>query len=229
MPAHAEILAGVAQLAKQGTSPLPRAFEKIIYVGHSFGSLIGNLVNVKYPDLVDATILTGWSSDFLLPGIPDAIGLAPLPAQLVGPTRFGDLAVGYLAVSSEPGDVYAFFHQGEYDPAMQALDWARRGTLTLGEVLTFPFAIAAAPEYTAPMLVVTANYDAIFCNPTAGLLPPNCGTGLGNMLAQSGTLYPASNPYDWYIVPNAGHCWHLHYTAQDGFNASHAWLKQQGF
>ena len=229
MPAHAEVLASVARLAKQGTSPLPRAFEKVIYVGHSFGSLIGNLVNEKYPDLVDATILTGWSNTFLVSGVRDAIGIVALPAQLVDPMQFGDLAVGYMEVSSESGDVYAFFQQGGYDPAMQALDWKRRGTLTLGELLTFPFAIAAAPGYTLPVLVITAEMDAIFCNPTAGLLPPNCGTGSGNLLAQSASLYPAANPYDWYIVPNTGHCWQLHYNAPDGFNASHAWLEQQGF
>jgi pimeloyl-ACP methyl ester carboxylesterase len=229
MPAHAEVLAGVAQLARQGTSPLPRAFQKIIYVGHSFGSLIGNLVNTKYPDIVDATILTGWSNDFVVPGIPVALGLVTLPAQLVEPARFSNLPVGYLEVSSESGDIHAFFEQGKYDPRIQALDWARRGTLTLGEILTFPFAIASATGYNAPVFVVTAQQDTIFCNPTAGLLPPDCGTGPGNMLAQSADLYPAASVYEWYVVPNAGHCWQLHYTAQDGFNASHVWLEQQGF
>jgi pimeloyl-ACP methyl ester carboxylesterase len=83
MPAHAEIAHGVVQLAKAGTSPLPRAFDKVIYVGHSFGSLIGNLMNEKYPDAVDATVLTGWSDNFVIAGIPIALGLVTLPAPEV--------------------------------------------------------------------------------------------------------------------------------------------------
>jgi pimeloyl-ACP methyl ester carboxylesterase len=229
MPAHAEIAHRVIQLAKAGASPLPRAFDKVIYVGHSFGSLIGNLMNEKYPDAVDATILPGWSDNFAMAGIPIALGLVTLPAPVVDPAMFGDLSVGYLEVTSESGDIAAFFHEGDYDPALQTLDFARRGTLSVGEILTFPFATTEATEYKAPILVVTAEEDAIFCSLTAGLLPANCGTGEANMLAKSGSLYPAASVYDWYVVPNAGHCWHLHYAAQDGFNVSHEWLAGVGF
>ena len=228
-PAHAEIAYGIVQLAKAGTSPLPRAFGKVIYVGHSFGSLIGNMMNAKYPDAVDATVLTGWSSNFVLAGIPIAIGLQTLPAVLVDPAKYGDLAVGYLEVSSESGDVNVFFHAGAFDPAMQALDWISRDTLALGDLASFPFSTIEAPEYQAPVFVVTGGSDNIFCNPTALLLPPNCGNGDASILAVSGSLYPAARVYDWHVVPEAGHCWQLHYAAQDGFSASHDWLAEQGF
>lgn len=228
MPAHAEVCNSVAQLARAGTSPLPRAFDNVIYVGHSFGSLIGNLMNEKYPDAVNATILTGWSSNFVLAGIPIALGLLVLPAAIADPVKYGDLPVGYVEVTSEQGDTNAFF-AGGYDPTLQALDFKIRGTIAAGELVTFPFATTEATEYKEPVFVITGDNDHIFCSPTAGLLPPSCGTGATNMLKISGSLYPAASVYDWHVLPNTGHCWHLHYAAQEGFKASHDWLAKQGF
>lgn len=228
-PASAEVSNAVAQLAKQGASPLPRAFDKVIYVGHSFGSIIGNVMNAKYPDTVDATILTGWTDNFVVNGIPVALLMLTLPAQVVEPARFGHLPVGYLEVTSEPGDINAFFYKGTYDPQIQVYDFTHRGTLSLGEILTFPFVTTAAPNYKKPVFVITGKQDNIFCNPTVGLLPANCGTGPLNMLATSKPLYPAASIYDWYVLPNAGHCWQIHYAAQEGFKASHDWLASIGF
>jgi pimeloyl-ACP methyl ester carboxylesterase len=229
MPAHAEVANGLVQLARDGAAPLPRAFDKIIYVGHSFGSVIGNLFNAKYPHAVEATILTGYSSDFILSGIHTSLSLVPLPAEIVDPTTWNGLPPGYLESTSESGDVAAFFYEGWYDPALQALDYERRGTLTIGEALTFPLSTTEAPNYTSPVLVVSGQRDRIFCNPTVSILTPDCGTGPTNMLASSRSLYPAASIYGWHVVPDAGHCWQLHYTAQDGFNASHAWLAGLGF
>lgn len=186
-------------------------------------------MTVKYPDAMDGTILTGWTDNFVLAGIPVALRMVTLPAQAVNPAVFGHLDVGYMEVASEPGDINAFFYKGAYDPALQVVDYARRGTLTLGEILTFPFVTTAAPGYTAPMFVLTGQQDNIFCSPSIGLLPPNCGTGPNNMVAKSQAMYPAASVYDWYVLPNAGHCWHLHYSAKEGFKASHDWLESVGF
>jgi pimeloyl-ACP methyl ester carboxylesterase len=228
-PAHVEITNALIQAARAGTAPLPRAFDKIIYVGHSFGSLIGNLFNSKYPTALDATILTGWSNYFLVDVIPVAFTLLLLPASIVDPLRFGDLELCYLEATFEARDVAAFFLEGAYDPKLQALDYARRGLVTCGELVTMFFSLAEAREYAAPVLVVTGDEDDIFCNPLINLLPASCGSGPTSMLAQARALYPAASVYDWYAVPNAGHCWNLHYTAQKGFNASHAWLTGLGF
>jgi pimeloyl-ACP methyl ester carboxylesterase len=228
-PTHAEVAHSIVKQVRAGTSPFPRAFDQVIYVGHSFGSLVGNVFNEKYPDDVNATILTGWSSNFVLAGVPIALGLVVLPAQLLNPTEFGDLPIGYVEVSSEQGEINAFYYTGAYDPAMEAVDFASRQTIALGELATFPTATTEATGYTAPIFVVTGDEDAIFCSPAMGLLPPSCGTGPANVLEVSGTLYPHASVYDYYILPDAGHCWQLHYAAQNGFSASHDWLAKQGF
>lgn len=228
-PAHVEITHALIQAIRAGTDPLPRAFDKIIYVGHSFGSLIGNLFNNRYPTAVDATILTGWSNSLILTIVPVAAVFLLLPASIAEPARFGGLDLCYLEATLEAGEAPAFFLEGGYDPKMQALDYAQRGLVTCGEMVSLFFSVAETPEYTAPVLVVTGEEDDIFCNPLINILPANCGSGPTSILAQAKALYPAASVYDWYAVPEAGHCWNLHYTAQKGFNASHTWLTDQGF
>lgn len=60
----------IIQLARAGSPPIPRAFDKIITVGASMGSLALNYLNVNYPQDADATILTGFAKDWatVIPG-----------------------------------------------------------------------------------------------------------------------------------------------------------------
>jgi pimeloyl-ACP methyl ester carboxylesterase len=228
-PIHVEIANAIIQLARKGVSPLPHAFNKIIYVGHSIGSLIGNALNAQYPTAVDATILTGFSDNYLSGAIAVLPPCLPLPAQLVQPTRYANLAVCYLEFSSEAGDAAALFYPGGYDPSLQAFDYATRGTVTCGELLTIVSTLTEAPKYEVPIFVVTGQNDGVFCNPWSSIIAANCGTGSTSMLAQTQSLYPAASSYGWYAVPDSGHCWQLHYAAQQGFNASHTWLAEEGF
>jgi pimeloyl-ACP methyl ester carboxylesterase len=60
-----EILHQIIKAVKAGEiAPARRPFNKVILAGHSYGSIISNVLNEKYPDDVDATILTGFSSTF---------------------------------------------------------------------------------------------------------------------------------------------------------------------
>lgn len=42
-----------------------RGFGKVVYVGHSLGSIIGNALTVKYPGAVEGVVLTGFSKKVL--------------------------------------------------------------------------------------------------------------------------------------------------------------------
>lgn len=197
------------------------------YVGHSVGSLTGNNLNVKYPNDVDATILTGFSNNLPL-NLPVESYLAP--ANVEDPVRFGSLSLGYLEITSEPVMTSTFYYLGGYDPTLALFDFETRGTISVGEAVTLDYSIAIAPSYTAPIFVVTGEFDEIFCNPTiASNKTSNCKTRSGNILAQTNALYPSARPYTWYEVPNAGHDWQLHFTAQMGFRAAHDWLASVGF
>lgn len=84
-----------------------KSFDKVIYTGHSYGSICGNALAATYPKDVDTYILTGYTGEFAMGLVPLAAGIA-IPAKLVMP-RFADLAVGYLAQSVEPGRVYGLY------------------------------------------------------------------------------------------------------------------------
>lgn len=60
-PLSAAIIIELIKLARNGSVPgaSGRAFDKVVYVGHSAGSIIGNGLVQQVPDLIDATALTG--------------------------------------------------------------------------------------------------------------------------------------------------------------------------
>jgi hypothetical protein len=130
-----EIIHALVQMIRASpcTTYLPRTFSKIVYAGHSYGSLIGNGVNVKYPNDVDVTVLTGFSKTTIaFPGV--LTGAVPAPADTVNTAKYGTLPVGYLEATSESGMQFSFFgSSGSFDPALFTLDYSLRETLTVGE------------------------------------------------------------------------------------------------
>ncbi|KAI6712745.1 hypothetical protein JHW43_004712 [Diplocarpon mali] len=236
MPAQAATAHEMIKLARAGPaggSPFPRAFNNIIHVGCSMGSLAANVLNVQYPDDVNATILTGFSKTWVnvIPGFTLTAGL--IPAQLVQANKYGPLTQGYLLATSEAGVEYLLFYGPpgiNYDPVFIHQDYLNRGTLTLGEAASAAL-IPTASRYKGSLFVITGQEDAVFCGSLGfiGSGPGNCGNGAWSMLAQTQTLYPHASNYSYYAVPNAGHCWEHQYSAQDGFAVAHNWLAGRGF
>jgi hypothetical protein len=70
-PAQAATVHELVKLARAGASPFPRQFRNLIFVGASLGSIVGNVVNVQYPDDFNSTILSGFSKFWAnaVPGI----------------------------------------------------------------------------------------------------------------------------------------------------------------
>jgi pimeloyl-ACP methyl ester carboxylesterase len=60
-PIEVEVLHSIISQMRQGTIYSP-AFERIVYVGHSYGSYLGNHLAAIYPDDADDLVLTGWSA-----------------------------------------------------------------------------------------------------------------------------------------------------------------------
>lgn len=208
-----------------------RQFSKVIYAGHSYGSIIGNALTTNYPTNVEAIILTGWSSTFVSV-IPAVFGEAiVVPAALADPTRFGALPLGYLAADNQAG-IRALFWAGSYNETVFQSDYTHRGTITAAEAVTLPFGVTTSSGYTNPVLLASGQHDGIFCN-VLGLNLLLGGdvecAGLVDYLGGSRTLYPTARVFDTMVVPAAGHCWQLHYSAMDAFTGVHSWLAKQGF
>jgi pimeloyl-ACP methyl ester carboxylesterase len=208
-----------------------RKFSKVAYIGHSFGSVLGNSHSSTYPNDVDALILTGYTK-FIKPTLP-GIAVTPLalPAVLVS-SRYSDLDLGYMAMSYDAGRVSLLFtnDESEWPQEIIPLDRSTQDTVTVGEFISAIFSTDVANDYTGPVQVITGHKDQVFC----GISLPevtgetNCGEGDQNMIAQTGTLYPKAN-YSYVDIPSTGHVLNYHYTANQTFKAAHDFLKDHGF
>ncbi|GME44931.1 Alpha/beta hydrolase fold-1 [Neofusicoccum parvum] len=224
-PAHVEVAHQVVQALRRGDVG-GRAFSKISYVGHSYGSLIGNGLVARYPDDVDALILTGFTNA-LKPAIPGVV-VTPLaqPAPLVD-EKFRNLSLGYMAMSLELGARGLFYTntESEWDADVVHADWLSRGTYSLGEAISTLFVNDVADDFTKPVLILTGHKDQIFCGVALPLLGEADCTG---HFERTQALFPNAE-YSTREIANTGHCLNFHYSANETFTAAHDFLNSAGF
>ncbi|KAH6699741.1 hypothetical protein BKA61DRAFT_582913 [Leptodontidium sp. MPI-SDFR-AT-0119] len=206
IPAQIETIHELILKARAGTLPgpaTPRAFNKIVYVGHSLGSSLGNGLNVKYPEDSDATILTGFSNTLNGPFFGNSLAPTIVPAAT------------------------SFYYPGGYDPELLTLDYSLSGTVTLGELTSALLGSTVALRYQGPVFVVTGQHDSIFCNLPDPSPPANAPfetfscEPYSTVLSQTKALYPAAKSFQWFAPQNSGHCWHFHYEAYATFGVAH--------
>jgi len=91
-----EALNGVTYLLRRGQiSGINNIFNKVIHVGHSFGSIQSYWLSALYPNNTDGLVLTGWSANGN--SLPQTIAGWDLhSARLNQPYRFGNASVGVL-------------------------------------------------------------------------------------------------------------------------------------
>lgn len=199
-----------------------KSFNRIILVGHSYGSVIGNAQATNHPDDIAAFILTGYA----VSGIPVAVDLPQtvlVPANVYSP-RFANRAVGYLVTSSQLGRRgYLWGRDGTFDPAVFQTDFDSMDPVGLGELLSIEGGLKEAPVSTAPVYIVTGSADDVFC------LAATCGSGPLSPQAQACSLFPKASACDYFIPEGTGHMISLHYSAQTSFQKYHAFLAANGF
>lgn len=230
MSLQAEIAHKIITGLRAGTIQGPVAgkkFTKVIYVGHSYGSIQGNAIAATYPSDVNAFVLTGYTGRFVEGLVPLAAGVAE-PAQIVMP-RFASLPVGYLAQSVEQGRVYGLYTVdgvGGFDPKIAQYDFDNEGTVALGELATLFYGVTPANKFTGSVFVVTGKQDAIVCNNAVGgadCLSPS------NKLAEAKDFFPAAKDYSYIVPDKTGHSANLHYSSPDSFQKIQTYLALQGF
>ncbi|EME41981.1 hypothetical protein DOTSEDRAFT_72924 [Dothistroma septosporum NZE10] len=232
LPLEVATMHAIVQAAREGTLPfVGRCFEKIVYVGHSYGSLVANGLAVQHPKDADAYVLSGFSLKVVQGGAPVSTLAKLSTASSALPFRFGFLHEdpNYVVATSQQG-VAELFYYGDYDPAVLQFDYDTRGTVTNGESETTPLGQYTAPEYTGAVFVLNGNEDGIFCEQhpaaegTAG--SANCSNGFSSGVHDA---YPKARCFDYYNTPNTGHCLNTHRTAQQSFKVTHDWLAREGF
>jgi pimeloyl-ACP methyl ester carboxylesterase len=209
----------VVQAARSGA--LGRRWDKIILVGHSFGTLTSFLEAGTYSD-VDGLIATGASHNPGAGGI-GAIFSRVRPALLDPATRDevppGDL--GYLSVVG--ARAAAFYDAANSDPAVIAADEATRRPGTVGVAATIPEYIPATRGIKVPVLLANGGHDKVFCAQGGGRSLTDC--------ADDAALYAAEKPFfpaaelQTYVLPHAGHSANMALNSQDLFARMLTWVR----
>lgn len=196
--------------------------DKIIHVGHSFGSAETYTLTSQDPSISDGIVLTGFSqngtfaSQFILGS--DFIIANQVAALSQYPT-------GYLAPAVVEGVQIDFFAPGDFDPAVLNLAYATGQPVTPGEILTLAGSSAKPNSFAGPVLVVTGEHDTPYCG---GDCYATGNPALASIPAASAMFLPDAAPFEAFIVPGAGHGLNLQYTHPITYSTILNFLAQNG-
>jgi pimeloyl-ACP methyl ester carboxylesterase len=198
------------------------AFSRVIWVGHSFGSLLAWLEASRYND-VYAFVLTG----LLHSSKPSWATMAF--ADII-PASLDPVLAGYLTTA--PGTrADLFYYLPNADPGVIALDEGLKSTETLAEIQTASTLLSSPlpPPDTSPSraiavptLLVLGDHDNIACRPPDGL---DCTAA--NVMAQEAPYYSRQAHLHVQIVPRTGHDIQLHLSAATADKQILDWLGGQ--
>lgn len=200
------------------------AFENVILVGHSSGSLIAYLEAGRFQD-VDALVATGASHELNAINIATRVIGQSAPALL--DPKFAPLLLDPGYVTTLPGRRDTFYEPGNADPQVIALDEQLKQTAALGEALTtLPDVIlSASSAIDLPVLAVNGEHEPFFCN---GLLAGDCSSSEALRESERGFYGPGAQ-LDAFVVPGAGHDLALELDAPQTSALIQDWLAARGF
>ena len=224
-----EIMREIMRRLRDGSLPsISQLYRNIIFVSHSYGSIIGRSLATVHPtDGADAYVLTGASSNLI--GIQDAVKTFQLqPAGLTDPASFDKLLPGYASVSAIGIRDTIYSSDGDFDPNVLAWDLTKPHFLAVGE-LAIP--ITEVPSnFTGPVMVLTGRYDQIACGKgNITLVDDSCGVGPASNPDLTRLLFPRAVRFDSYTPDHTGHAINTHYSAPESFGVAHQWLESNGF
>ena len=207
---------------KSGTAIVGQTFTNVIFVGHSYGSILGEYIAADYPSDIAAFMLTGFGSCLACA----AAGLNQTilyPASEFSP-RFSGLPLPYMVMSSEEGRRSYFYGPlGSYDEQLFLLDFQNEDDVGLGEIFSLNGGLKTASAYSGPVFMVTGAEDNVFC------ANAQCGTGPSSSPAMAASLFPKTSSFSYFEPANTGHSINLHYSAAQSFQAAFDFLASQGF
>lgn len=201
------ILETFAKKLKTTTQIGGRKWDKVLLVGHSYGSAQSQALTQKAPTSVDGVILTGFSANAT--GTPFYLLSAVYTmASSVFPGRFGGIPQDWLVTGTPYSAQINFLYPATVLPASVTLNRETEQPVTQGSLFTIGSISAVAPSFTGPVQVVTGLDDFIFTfdNPYE----------MGVSLAQSAAtmLYPKSSNATAFTPGRTGHGINVHSTAK---------------
>ncbi len=129
-------------------------FNKIVHVGHSFGSVQTYGLTAQFPDITDGIALTGFSlNGSFIPFF--GYGGNFVEANSVHALRaYPD---GYLAAGDVSGVQSNFFAPNQFDPEILPAVAGAGQPVTVGELLTIPSPLQVSNAFKGPVLVITGG------------------------------------------------------------------------
>jgi len=186
-------------------------YDKVVMVGHSYGSLTTQGVTVLSPSAVDGALLTGYSANSTaVPLFFAASGFASASAVMPDRYNAAEVSNSYLITVGAWNNQLLYWYFPYYDSALYNYARAFEQPATQGVLLTLGYNITAAPAFTGAVSVITGAYDFPFCQANCYAVP--AGSNFTNTLESVQALYPAASSFSTYVVPDAGHVWHLQYS-----------------
>ena len=237
-PFEVEVLRVLTEMARDGTLVSSssgytndpafqvNAFDKVVHVGHSFGSAVTLALLAEYGNLSSGAISTG----FLISDHPNQDSTTVLGAEYApsnNPELFGDRGSGYIVPATVSNVQTSFYRrQNASDPAgfinellaygesikqpLTVAEWASlRGLLNIGY----------APNFAGPLQFFLAEFDVLICS-------GDCKNNYDSTLIDE--LYPSATDVDFYIQPGAGHGLTFHRNASAGYAVMLDWLDSHG-
>ena len=232
-PLELEILKQLTLMARDGrlyklaaeVKPTAFTFEKltkpnkVVHIGHSFGSFLTSAFLSKHSNLTDGAIVTGFLLQKYL-GKPGMASFAAEYAATASPAY--DRGSGYV-VCSKHGIQNIFFAGNTstaYTSEMFEYGNAIKQPVPIGEFASAYHIIGLpGPNLKAPVQYFLAEQDFYIC---AG----DC-KGLADMEVLRKT-YPNAKDIDVYVQPNTGHAFTLHNNATAGYQVMFNFLAKHG-
>ncbi|KAL9059468.1 MAG: hypothetical protein Q9162_001166 [Coniocarpon cinnabarinum] len=236
-PLELEILRGITEMARSGEllghaitfNESNMSFEKVIHVGHSFGSFLTSALLTTYGKLSDAALITGFILNEHFAGVSmTAMGLEY--AAQNDDALFGDRSVGYMVSGTRSALQTGFFSTrensnagiGGFEPELLDYGFSIRSSVTATELLSpSQLNLGAASDFEGPIQFVTGEFDFPICR-------GDCKASYDPAMIKS--LYPKVKDEDFeiYLQPGTGHGLTMHRKANSGYKVMLDWLDSHG-
>jgi pimeloyl-ACP methyl ester carboxylesterase len=184
------------------------AFQQVVGVGHSLGSITMSVAAGDYPGDFNAMITTGFTHNVNYANAVARVLLNDYPAM--SDPKFSSSVSDPLYYTSMPGTRGGFYEPGTYDPQVLATDEQLKAMDSLVDFATVAaYAVDDANRNTnIPVLDVTGQHDAYFC----GLGAADCSSSAA-LAAWEKPYYGLNSTVQAYAVPDTGHDVQLSYAS----------------
>lgn len=83
--------------------------------------------------------------------------------------------------------------------------------------------------YTGPLGLLDGKLDRAYCSgPPPAILEGQPGNYSNGYQTAVQVAYPMAHPFQYFFIPNTGHCLNLHRTAPESFAVALYWLQSIG-